>query len=354
MPPSGAHLTCCLVTCLTLQFAPAIASQSDTDKSAASPPAVSVEQKSVQPAQTNLSRPRIGLALGGGGARGAAHVGVLKVLEEEHIPIDYIAGTSMGSVIGGLYAAGIPLAKIERMLEDRSLLRAYNRMPFTLRVGMVPLTTVPRLVGIHHHIGLYSGNKFAKFLAKEFPANRQNVENTVIPFSPVTTNLLTGKPYVVSKGSLAKALQASTAVPLFKKPVAIDGKELCDGFLSGANLPVQQVRDLGADIIICVDVDGPPKEVPDSVLHHFRSFRHRVTNILVSEMDEDAAKQADVLLRPEVSDIGMLIYNESNLKKAMTEGERTARSMVPQIRRLAGLESNKDTASTPVNVQSTF
>src|SRR5262249_9072063 len=99
--------------------------------------------------QHSTSRPRVALALGGGGTRGAAHIGVLKVFEEEGVPIDCIAGTSAGSIVGGLYAAGVPLSEIERMMDNKSILRAYNTIPIWLRVSLIPYTTVPRLFGIH-------------------------------------------------------------------------------------------------------------------------------------------------------------------------------------------------------------
>lgn len=284
-----------------------------------------------------INRPKIGLALGGGGARAAAHVGVLKVLEEENIPIDVVTGTSMGSVIGGLYAAGIPVKQIESMLLNKSIQRAYNKMPFTMRVSLVPITVLPRLFGIHHNIGLYSGNKFAEFLAETLPANRQNIEDTIIPFSAVATDMLTGHEYVVSKGSLPKILQASAAFPFFKKPVEIDGRVLCDGFVCGANIPVKQARELGADVVIGVSVDGLLKPIPEEDLKHLRPFRRRTATILLSHLDKYGLSQADLALKPDVSDLGMLYSKRADVIKAVAEGERVARYHLPEIRRLAGM-----------------
>src|SRR5262249_40442270 len=112
---------------------------------------------------------KIGLALGGGGTRGAAHVGVLKVLTREKIPIDYIAGTSMGAVVGGLYSAGVSPAGLEEKFNKGTLMRSFLTVPLAVRVAIIPIMVLPRLIGHKPYDGMYVGGKFASYLNKSVP-----------------------------------------------------------------------------------------------------------------------------------------------------------------------------------------
>ncbi|MBX9719925.1 MAG: patatin-like phospholipase family protein [Candidatus Obscuribacterales bacterium] len=280
------------------------------------------------------SRPRVALALGGGGARGAAHLGVLKVLEEEKIPIDFITGTSIGSVVGGLYADGVPLSKLQMMFANRTLMHAYNRTPMLCTIAYIPITMIPRALGIHHYVGLYRGDKFAVFLDNLVPPERRNVENTIIPFKAIASDLISGKTYAIAHGDLGKAIQASCSLPWLKKPVLIDNKVLCDGFVAGGNLPISDAKAMGADIVICVDIDGVKKSCTENDLQHVKSYRHRTNGIIASTMDMSEASKADVVLRPDVGDLGMLLSSSSDIRRGIQAGEDAARAALPQIRKL--------------------
>lgn len=302
-------------------------------------------------AMKNPNRMKIGLALGGGGGRGAAHVGVLKVLQEENVPIDFVCGTSIGSVVGGLYASGVPLSKIENLVLDKHIMRAYYSMPVPLRMSLLPLDLIPRGLGIHRLVGLNKGDKFGRFIEKNLPEGCTQIENTQIPFSCVTTDLITGDPYVLSSGSMCKAIQASSAVPFLKKPVELNGKYLADGFINGSNLPIRECRAMGADLVICINIDGPVKSVPIKNLHHTRPYRHQIANIVLRTLDVERAKEADLLISPDVSEMRLLTASHSDIKKAMDAGERAAREALPQIRALVERASNERQAQRPNGLQ---
>lgn len=210
-------------------------------------------------------RPRIGLVLGGGGARGAAHVGVLKVLEELRVPIDCIAGTSMGSVVGGLYASGMSAEQIEREIlamdwddlfiddparEDRSFRRKRDDdlYAFKAKIG----------VGEGHiktPLAYVRGQKFDLMLNRlTLPVfGIDDFDRLPVPYRAVATDLETGKEVVLGKGNLARSIRASLAVPAAFDPVEIEDRLLVDGGLAN-NVPVSVARSMGVDVFIVVDV----------------------------------------------------------------------------------------------------
>lgn len=291
------------------------------------------------PVENNIARrPKIGLALGGGGTRGAAHIGVLKVLEENHVPIDFICGTSIGSVVGGLYASGVPLSRMEQMIRDQSLVHAYIRTPVPLQIAMIPFEILPRGFGRHSLIGFASGERFRRFIDKQLPENKKEIQDTSIPFAAVTTDLETGNPYVLKSGSLSQALEASSAVPFLKTPVRIDGKILNDGFVCGSNLPAKECREMGADVVVCVNIDGPLAKISEQRLHHNRTFRHRIATIILSRLDAENAKDADVMICPDVTDVGLLSKRGSEMDSAIEAGVKAAQAVLPEIKALLNNE----------------
>ena len=215
-------------------------------------------------------RPKIGLVLSGGGARGGAHLGVIRVLEEHRIPIDGIVGTSMGAFVGGLYASGLSVRRIQRLLTktdwNRYLTIDYNRdnMPFRRKA-------LQRDFPGDMHLGIDANNSFSltsglfkqqymlQFLKSlTFPvSDRKDFDHLPIPFRAVATNLDNGDTVVLSKGSLAKSIYASLAIPGAFEPIVIDGKTLVDGGISD-NLPLDVMRnEMQMDIIIVVDISTP-------------------------------------------------------------------------------------------------
>jgi len=183
----------------------------------------------------NVQRPKIGLALGSGGSRGLAHISVIKVLEENNIPIDFIAGSSIGAMIGGAYASGLTAKRIEEIALETN----WRRM-FSL------------LFDPHLKQGLVGGEKVKKFINNYVSGKK--IEDCIIPFVAVATDLKTGEIVVLNKGEMTTAIRASTSIPLIFKPVEIEGRMLADGGLS-APVPVEIVRKMGADIVIAVNLD---------------------------------------------------------------------------------------------------
>lgn len=277
-------------------------------------------------------RPTIALALGGGGARGAAHVGVLRVLKEANIPIDYIVGNSMGSIVGGLYAAGVPLDDIEKMLLDNSLKRSYIPgfiIPTTLIFNPVKKVFHPFK---KHYAGIFTGNKFGKFLEDKLPDGVENVEDTPIPFSAVATNLIDGKAYRISDGKLSTAIRASSTIPSVLQPVAVGNKVYVDGGVR-ANMPASAARDTGADIVIAVLVDEPLKELPPKKFRKLSAIVSRLGDVMLGVSDARQMPFADIIINPDVSGIPVVKGKPADAERAIKAGEEATKKALPLIRK---------------------
>ena len=235
----------------------ALPAASRADDAAATAPAV------------ETPRPRIGLVLSGGGARGGAHVGVIRALEEMRIPIDAVAGTSMGAVVGGLYAAGLSGTEIEQvfsaldwqeMIRDRAPRRdlAYRRKQDDRNILAQGAVGVREDGTLTLPLGLVQGHRINQVLraATVRVADVQDFDQLPTPFRALATDLETGEPVVMGQGDLVTVLRASMSAPGVLTPVQVDGRLLVDGGLVD-NLPVQLARRMGVDRLIVVDVSFP-------------------------------------------------------------------------------------------------
>ncbi len=283
-------------------------------------------------------RPKVGLALGGGGMRGAAHIGVLEVLEREGVHVDYIAGTSMGSVVGGLYAAGVPICQLEEKFTHGMLMKHFMTAPISVRLAVAPAFLPLKAMGSHQYDGLYRGNIFRKFLDKSVPQDDKNIESFRIPFCAVALNLIDGKPYALNTGNFGRTLQASCALPMLRRPVRIDDKLFVDGGVL-VNLPTQQVRDMGADIVIAVDIDERIDELPMAEFEKLGSVAHRVICLHLAKVDQESLKLADVVIHPEVNGIRMVSTKRKDAKTAVAAGIAACEKVLPEIRKLVGPEN---------------
>jgi len=294
----------------------------------------------------NPRRARVILALGGGGTRGCAHIGVLRILEREGIPIDGIVGTSIGAIVGGLYAAGVKVDEIERRMLDRSLLKSYQTVPIPLRVALIPVFFMPRLFGYHPYEGLYKGNRFRKYLNNCVPECEREMECLPIPFVAVASNLLDAKPYSISKGNLGLAIQASSAIPILRRPVPINGLLLIDGGLQ-ANLPAKQARELGADIVIGVNVDETFTTLDEKEFRRIGSVSKRVINMVLAKVDEDQLAAADIVIHPQLNNISLLSTKSTDALTAIKAGEDAAIAALPDIKeRLSKIAKTKIAGET--------
>lgn len=246
-------------------------------------------------------RPRVGLALGGGVARGLAHIGVLSVLDEAQVPIDVIAGTSMGAIIGSAYAAGLSINE----LHDLASRAGWSRVA-RLRVTRDSLICFMRLEGwVEETVG-------------EF-----DIRDLAIPFAAVASDLVTGDRIVLSRGSLGRALRASSSVPGFAPPVELDGRMLVDGGVTD-NVPGDVARLMGADYVIGVDVFKPmlrPKLGP-------LSQGLAAIETLIRHAGQ-GPNECDQLIVPELG--GMSYFLFSQYRALIALGEEAARRQLPAI-----------------------
>ncbi|HTP10582.1 MAG TPA: patatin-like phospholipase family protein [Anaerolineae bacterium] len=273
--------------------------------------------------------PKIGLALGGGGARGLAHIGVLKVLQREQIPIDVISGTSMGGIVGGMYAAGL---SIEQM-EAEALKRGHIAQIF-------------KLIDVHLiGGGLLSGKRIKKLLARLL-GEETTFASLRVPFAVVSTDYNSGREVVLKEGNVAEAVRATMSVPGVFDPVEIGGYKLLDGGVLD-NVPAGVARDLGAEKVIAVDVlpnfrlnepgQDPivPPLKPKGMPKSYRQLWH-VELVMIAALTEFRLKQArpDVIIRPDLPVDMDLLMSFDRPQEAIECGERAAEAALPQIRAL--------------------
>lgn len=254
---------------------------------------------------------KIGLALGSGGLKGFAHIGVLKVLEENHIPIDYIAGTSAGAIIGGLYAmnSSILLAeKLAQQLDYQDLIKVFFD---------------PRL-----HLGLVGGDNATQFL-EQYIGNTK-IEDLKIPFRAIASDIQTGQIVIFDKGKLSTALRASSSVPFIFTPVHYRGHYLIDG---GASQPVpaETVKKMGADIVIAVNLDDSYFAESSAKITMTGLLKNSI-NLLHYQLSKENVKNADIVINPEVPDISWLRIKRA--KQLIKKGEEATRKVIPHLLKL--------------------
>jgi NTE family protein len=261
-------------------------------------------------------RPGIALALGGGFARGFAHLGVLKVFEQNHIPISHIAGTSVGSVFGAAYASGAPLARI----------LATSR---TIRFRDIARWSVSRL-------GLASNHRLADLIERVFDSTQ--FEEMKIPLAVVATDLATGEPVVFRQGSLVEAIRASCAFPGLFEPILIGTRCLADGGLV-APVPTQAARQLGGTIVVGVSVGvqdghrGAPKNM-------FQVVARAVSAAQKHQLDT-WERYADLVIRPDINSLAWDDFEKAN--EAIEAGAVAAQLALPRIQKLLSLAEHSAT-----------
>ena len=287
------------------------------------PMAVSQENPapaSVTAAPASLARPKIGLALEGGGALGLAHVGVLQWFEAHHIPVDYVAGTSMGGLVGGLYATGLSSGEMTTFINDVNWNRALSnetpyralsfrrkedreQYPSRLEFGLKDGVTFPSGFNSGHQVGLIL-DRIA------LPYSEMSTFNDLpTPFRCVATDLVTGKPTVFASGSLSEALRSTMSLPGIFSPVRADGQLYVDGGLL-ENLPVDVVRKMGADIVIAVHLEVKPFNANEA-LSAFGVLGQSVS-VVIAANELASMQRADVLVPVHSQDYSTTDYQAAN------------------------------------------
>ena len=311
----------------------------------AAPSSAAAPVADIQPATGPLpKRPKICLVLSGGGARGAAHVGVLKILEEYRVPIDCIAGTSMGALVGGAYATGMSIPEMDQIIKAISVDLLFKETPPREQLSMrrkqddYGIFIGPEL-GIRDGSvrlakGLVSGVQLETVLRRLSRAKGfYDFDELAIPFRAVATDLVTGKAVVFKEGELADVMRASMSVPGAVAPAESGGMMLVDGMLT-SNLPVQTARDMGADIIIAVNVGTPllNREQLNGILG--------VTSQMLSILTEQnvqasiaSMKPTDILITPELGDFSTGDFD--HLPQITPLGETAARKVADRLAQLS-------------------
>ena len=285
---------------------------------------------------------RFGLALGGGGARGLAHIGVLKVLEGAGIPIDVIAGTSSGALIGALYACGYNASSIEResieFLESSEYRRA--RLEFLKdEIGEKGSRPIRKIISYAKWKLIYNLSlvKLALVSEKRIEAivnsilPDKNIEDLRIPFACVSTDLASNGELCFTRGPLREAVRASITIPGLFPPLKLEGRRLVDG--GAVNLvPVEVAFRLGADLVVAVDVRGSFPHSSHQELKTGLDVILRTSYISGIFLNELRLRKADVVIRPDVSNIHWV--NFKKLDYCIKKGEESARAKLPEIHKL--------------------
>lgn len=309
-------------------------------------------EKPVAPSATETKvqkRKTLALALGGGGVRGAAHIGLLRVLEQEGIPIDYIVGNSMGAIIGGLYSAGVSVNEMEELSKNGIFKKNYAPMAIP-KVIALPIAKIIPKFGKKSFAGIVSGKKFEKAIAKIIPEGHDNFQNMKVPFSAVATDLTDGKAYRISEGKLSTAIRASSTLSPILKPVKIGDRIYVDGAVR-ANLPASSARDTGADVVLAVLVDEPLRKLPEKTFYTYKGVAQRLADIVLAVTDEHQLQFANIVVNPDVSGIPILGDNRENVIKAIRAGELAARKALPEIRKQLNLDASTRIVDTSAPVQ---
>jgi NTE family protein len=257
---------------------------------------------------------KVALVLGGGGARGFAHVGVIRELENAKIPIDMIVGVSVGSLIGALYADNPDAFK----LEWKSFKIEKNEI-FDFK-----------LLGITD--GLARGDAIKEYLDRNIRA--KNIENLKIPMAIVATDLRSGEPVIFRKGSIRDAVRASTSIPGVFVPVAFENKLLVDGGVLG-NLAPQVARDMGADIVIGVNVGKSRKGCTDPCPNALTVILESI-DLMQDEIVRLNKGKIDVMITPEVGSIGVMDFSQK--RELIEAGRQAAIKAIPKIKQLLGIQ----------------
>ena len=288
----------------------------------------------------NKKRPKIGLVLSGGGAKGFAHIGVLKVLEEAGVKIDYIGGTSMGAVVGGLYASGYSATQIDsifyntdfdELLQDyipRSSKSFYEKRNDEMYAISLPFNKFKIGIPIALSKGMYNYNLLSKLTHKV--RHVRDFSQLPIPFICVATDIENGECVLLKDGYLAQAMLASSAFPSLFSPVEIDGRVLIDGGVVN-NYPAEEVRKMGADIIIGVDVQDDLKNRES--LKDATRILVQITNLDMIKRMEEMKKITDIYIKPDISNYGVISFDQG--REIIKKGEEAAKLSINEIKKLA-------------------
>jgi len=287
-----------------------------------------------------MSRTKLGLVLGGGGARGLAHIGVLRALEEEKIPFTFIGGSSMGALIGGMYAQNQDAAMLQNKIITYIKKSSFKKISLTDPRQKIPKSPLDLFSELIHNVKRKLVLNFAAERLSLLKADRLQqaviellsdglIEECKIPFVCVATDLNSGNEIIFRKGHIRKAVEASSAIPGFLPPVQLDGYLLMDGSVSN-NFPIAQVRKMGANKVIAVNVSLNLKN--NIHIDNIIDLVMRSAQITARKLDELLQMQADLVIRPDISDIHWSEF--SRAEELIQIGLDETRRIMPQVKKL--------------------
>jgi NTE family protein len=285
-------------------------------------------------------KPKIGLVLSGGGAKGFAHIGVLKILEKAGVKIDFIGGTSMGAVVGGLYASGYNATQIDsifsntdfdQLIQDyipRSSKSFFEKRNDEMYALTLPFNKFKVGVPLAFSRGMYNYCLLSRLTHKVRFV--RDFDKLPIPFFCIATDIEKGEQVLLKNGYLAQAIFASSAFPSLYSPVEIDGKLMIDGGVIN-NYPVEEIRKMGADIVIGVDVQDDLKD--RSSLNDASKILVQISNIDMIKVMDKKIKLTDIYIKPKVSEFGVISFVDG--KEIQMKGELAATEVFEQLKKLA-------------------
>ena len=269
-------------------------------------------------------KPKVALVLGGGAARGFAHVGVLRALEQEKIPIDMIVGTSVGSLIGAIYASNPDSFQLEWTSFE---LEKDDIFDFSI---------------LSSATGPVKGDKLEKFVTSKISA--RNIEQLKVPFYAVAVDLNTGEPVVFSSGPISKAVRASCSIPGVFTPLSYNNRQLIDGGVLG-NIAPEIARQYGANLVIVVSIG---KSIQNKETGNLVEITLQAIAIMSNKIDSYKIKEADVVISPEVGDVGTMDFMQK--KRCMEAGIEAAKKAMPEIKkRLEAFNKPVSAGATPIS-----
>lgn len=301
------------------------------------------------------TRPKIGLVLSGGGAKGAAHIGVLKYIEQEGIPIDYIAGTSMGAVVGGMYALGYSADEIldvissvdwERLISnnvDRKKISFRNKQEKGSHIISVPFSMKSRQEDIRSRSfrnslpdGIISGDNLINLFNSLSVGYSDSISFNKLqtPFICIATNMMNGKADVLDRGVLTKAMRASMAIPILFDPIKIGDTLYADGGLV-SNFPADQCRAMGADYIIGVSMSPGLEDNPNKLTSLLTQVK-QLKEIITDKEFENYHKKCDIFISPDLRGVGMLSFNAESIARVTQSGYDAALAQDANFKALKG------------------
>ena len=298
------------------------------------------------------AHPKVGVVLSGGGAKGAAHIGVLRYLEELGIPVSYVTGTSMGSIIGGLYALGYTPDEMEEIISDidwplyitgkvdRRFLSQRKRKAASEQLLTVPYGKYTRRDDLDMSampLGVMAGDNLLNLFNRLSVGFQEEMgfDSLPIPYACVATDLMTGKAKVLREGEFARALRSSMAIPIFFTPVEWDGVLLADGGVTN-NFPVDVCKEMGADIVIGLEVSSELATDPDDLRSVGRQLQQYLS-IMTNRGVEEHRHECDIYINPDVSGVNMLSFNKEAIAELIQRGYRAAQAHEEEFLQLKAL-----------------